>query len=181
MTASIFILVSGLSVSLSSSRRRQLKRGAEIFLLGMLVTVVTWLYVGGGFIVFGILHFIGLSVMISKPFVRLGKKNLLIACAVILTGIWLYTMDFGFPWLVWAGFAPEGFYSLDYVPMMPWFGVFLCGIYLGNRFYAEGKRRFHLPEPSKRVTGFPCWLGRHSLTIYLVHQVIIVAIISILF
>src|SRR5665647_2214629 len=66
-TASLFLLIVGVSLTISrariparvSSYQTILKfvlRGAGIFLLGILVTLCTWLYLGEGFIAFGILH-----------------------------------------------------------------------------------------------------------------------------
>jgi uncharacterized membrane protein len=174
VTASVFIVLSGISTTFSHSN---LRRGARIFLFGMLATAVTWLYLGTGFVVFGILHFIGFSAIVSKPFLKLGKWNLLLAACVIVAGLQTYSMQFGFPWLVWLGLMPQGFVSVDYFPVLPWFGLFLTGIYAGTRFY-PGRRTFRLPDLDNPASGFFRFLGRHSLLIYLLHQVIIVAVIS---
>ena len=68
----------GLQLTLSGYRlaRKFLSRGAGIFLLGLLVTAGTWLYLKEGFIVFGILHLIGISVMISPLFFRFKLSTL---------------------------------------------------------------------------------------------------------
>ena len=184
ITASIFIFVSGISLAISFySRKKTLRkhifRGARIFMLGLLITVVTFLYLGRGFVIFGILHFIGFSAILGYFFVRYKNLNLLLGISVIISGLLLQTMTFDFSWLLWLGFIPNGFYTIDYFPVFPWFGVFLIGIFFGNTFYPKGKRDFRIPEAGKNyLVKKMCFLGKHSLIIYLTHQVIIVMIIS---
>jgi uncharacterized membrane protein len=132
-------------------------------------------------VIFGILHFIGLSVIIGYFFARFRFKNLLMGIAAIVAGLFLHTMFFDFPWLLWLGLKPSGFYTIDYFPLLPWFGVFLFGLFLGNRFYPEGKRGFRFPEFDSGFVKILCFLGRHSLVIYLLHQIIIVSVITIIF
>ncbi|RIK33561.1 MAG: hypothetical protein DCC55_34725, partial [Chloroflexi bacterium] len=63
-------------------------------------------------------------------------------------------------------------------PLIPWFGVVLLGVFLGNTFYGQQGRLVPLPDwpaaPPARLLQF---LGRHSLTIYLIHQPLLVAIL----
>jgi uncharacterized membrane protein len=83
--------------------------------------------------------------------------------------------------LLWLGFVPYNFYTLDYFPIFPWFGLVLIGIFLGNKFYQDGKRGFKLPDLSGSfIVDLLGTLGRNSLAIYLVHQPIIVATLFLL-
>ncbi len=189
ITAGLFILLVGVSLSLSTSRSEVrgerdrifiglLKRGLWIFALGMMVTAATYLLVEDEFIVFGILHFIGLSIILSYPFLTLSPRalNLVFAAAAIAAGVYLQSRSYPFPWLLWLGLAPEDFYTLDYVPLLPWFGVVLIGIFLGQVLYRGYERRFPLPDLSGlSLPGALCLLGRNSLFIYLIHQPLIVA------
>jgi uncharacterized membrane protein len=139
------------------------------------VTVVTLVVIPQAFVVFGILHLIGVSIILAYPFMRLGLWNLPIGLAIIAAGavIARYTVDF--PWLIWLGLRYDGFASVDYFPLLPWFGVVLIGLAIGDLAYGRG-RRPDLPDlsgaPPTRALG---WLGRHSLTIYLIHQPLLVA------
>jgi uncharacterized membrane protein len=194
MTAGTFILLVGVSLYLSYSRAkmqgqgqedrmfiRLLKRGLWIFSLGMVVTVVTYLLVEERFIVFGILHFIGVSIILAYPFLRIKALNLGLGIAAIGLGIYLQGLSFPYPWLLWLGLAPDGFYTLDYIPLFPWFGVVLVGIFLGGSLYGKYQRRFTLPDISgSALPGALCLLGRNSLFIYLVHQPLIVAALVLL-
>lgn len=183
--AAIFILLVGISLTISYSRtKKKMKshayekyiiRGLKIFSLGMLVTLATWLFVPQTAILFGILHFIGISIIISLVFIKF-RYNLLLGLLIIATGIFLNNFVFDFPWLLWVGFVPKIFYTLDYFPLLPWFGMFLIGMSLGNKFYKNGTRRFKIFNELK-LTKSLSFLGRHSLIIYLIHQPILVAIL----
>src|SRR3989344_4042287 len=134
-----FIFVAGVSmmVSLSrSGRERQIKRGLKIFVLGMAITAVTLAFTTAP-IYFGVLHLIGLSIMLGVFFANLGRLNLLLGAAMIVAGFYLQAFAFSTPWMLWAGFMPHGFTTLDYFPLLPWFGVFLLGVWAGKKFYRK--------------------------------------------
>ena len=189
LTASLFLLLVGLSLTLSHSRAqllgqedrfrlRLLKRSAWILGLALGITIVTYLFIGKGFIVFGVLHLIGLSLLLAYPFLRLQRANIIFGLLFILLGIYFQNISVGFPWLLWLGLAPAGFYSVDYFPVFPWFGVILVGMGLGDRLYPGYRRRIPVPDLSSSpfVRGL-AFLGRNSLAIYLVHQPVMIAIL----
>ncbi|UCG95800.1 MAG: DUF1624 domain-containing protein [archaeon] len=185
--ASIFILLVGVSLSISYSRvskkprkeiaKKYVLRGLKIFSWGLIITTVTWFLVGHGFIFFGILHFIGLSIILSYPFLRYPRFNLYFALMAMLAGVYLAGFLFPFPHLMWLGFVQEGAYSLDYFPLLPWFGLVLLGIFYGNILYPQGKRDFRIRELNNRPEKFLSFLGKNSLLIYLLHQPLILGII----
>lgn len=187
LIAGTFIFLVGISLSLSYSRvarkpekiivRKYLLRGLKIFSWGLAITAVTWFLVPEGFIFFGILHFIGLSVAFSYPFLRWPKYNFALGLAAMLTGSIVSLYVFPFPYLVWLGFIYPGAYSLDFFPLFPWFGLILLGIYYGNILYPGGKRGFCLREARGPLKDFLTFIGRNSLKIYLIHQPIILGII----
>jgi len=186
--AILFVFIVGISLSISHARterkfpgqkhiKKYLIRGLKLLTLGFLITFVTWLYLGEGFIVFGILHLIGLSVILS-PLV-LGKPRLALIVGILLLCLGpLVSMIPGPEWLIWLGFRPETFYSVDYEPLIPWFGVVLLGIWAGTRAYPNGERGFTLPFRPGQCTAFLSLAGRHSLLIYLVHQPIFILLIA---
>ena len=187
-TASLFLLIVGISLTISRARAASAKpgiqlalkfvyRGAGIFLLGLLVTVCTWIFLGEGFIVFGILHLIGISIMISPLFFRFKKCNLVLGFLVITIGLFFATLT-GPVWLLPFGIHPATFWSVDYEPIFPWFGVVLIGMGLGEYLYPDGIRGFTLPQIPEMVIRPLAFLGRHSLVIYLVHQPVIILVIA---
>ena len=189
----LFLLLVGVSLTLSYARVQHrltsnqlrikyLKRGSSIFGLGLLITMVTWIYPHQGFIIFGVLHCIGLSILLAYPFLRSRILAVIIGLFCIISGIILQsTITVNFPWLLWLGFVPRQFYTLDYFPLLPWYGVVLIGVYLGNTLYKNYSRVVTIPNYSRfrLIRGF-CFLGRHSLLIYLLHQLVIVGFLYIL-
>ena len=85
---------------------------------------------------------------------------------------------YDFSYLYIFGFFPYGSATLDYYPLLPWFGVVLIGIFSGNMLYFNYKRRFNIIDLSKSkiIQGFE-YLGKRSLIIYVIHQPIIILIL----
>ena len=189
-TAGLFLFLVGMSLSISAVNARKklsrnefilkyLKRGGGIFAIGLGITFVTWIVLPGSFILFGILHLIGLAVALSPLYTGFSWQNLVAGSVIILLSPVVAAIR-GEGWLLWLGIHPPSFYSIDYTPVFPWFGVVLTGVYFGTLGYPGGKRRWNIvvPEILEKTFGF---LGRHSLAIYLVHQPIILGILYILF
>lgn len=193
VTASLFLLLVGISFTISASRaeillsrpdffKKYLKRGISILLVAALITLVTWLYLGQGYIIFGILHLIGISIIIAPLFFHRKVLSLLGGIFVIIAGILLQGVRGPFI-LVPLGIYPDSFFSVDYTPVFPWLGLVLIGIYLGEQLYPGGKRGFKFQkifrysgilEYPARVLAF---LGKHSLAIYILHQPVIILLI----
>jgi uncharacterized membrane protein len=184
-----FILVLGVSLTLRHNRltpqldqkqllRKYLLRGVTLFGWGMVVTVVTYFVLGRGFVVFGILHLLGLSVILAFPFLRSRWVSLAAGIAAIGLGLYLGSVKVLSPWLLWLGVPQLRRYMVDYYPIFPWFGFALLGAFVGFTLYPGGLRRFALPDlshtaPIRALT----YLGRHSLLIYLIHQPILLGIL----
>jgi uncharacterized membrane protein len=189
----IFLLLVGVSLTLSYSKIKNvlsekeiflkfIKRGIMIFCLGLIITVVTWFFLDRGFIIFGVLHCIGLCIIFSIPFLKYRFSNLFLGIVLIFIGIVLKTMVFDFAYLLWVGVVPRGFYTIDYFPLLPWFGVVLIGIFIGNTLYIGCKRSFHINDFSRfKFVKIFCFLGKHSLFVYFVHQPIILILIYLIF
>jgi len=190
LTASTFIFIVGVSFTISYARaerrlgRRDLalkyiRRGLRIFSLGLVITAVTWIFLPSAYIVFGILHFIGVAILLAPLFVRFGATNLILSAACIVAGY--ITSTIRGPWpLLWLGIHPVPFTSLDYVPLLPWFGLVLLGMTFGHLFYPDGERGFSFRAVEPAVARPLSILGRHSLFIYFLHQPIILLVIAIL-
>ena len=189
--ASVFIFLAGLSLTISYSRvkdwkqrdiyKKYFSRGLRVFGYGLLITLITYILFPKNFIVFGILHFIGVSIILGQFFLKYDKLNLLLGILLIVVGFHLQSMTFNFPWLMWLGFPPSNFYTFDYFPLLPWFGLTLLGIYFGNILYKNGKRTFEIRDYSDNfvVKGL-AFLGRKSLFIYLIHQPVLIIILLLL-
>jgi uncharacterized membrane protein len=188
----LFLLIVGISLTLSYKRAIQnkesdlfykfFKRGLKIFALGLVITMVTWFFPHEGFIVFGILHCIGLSIILGYFFIRYTFISFIIGILIVFIGILLQGIFIDFYWLFWIGLKPYRFYTLDYFPLLPWFGVVLIGIYIGNIVYQNGYGKKILTDKFDNVfVNGLVYLGRHSLIIYMLHQPIIYVFIFLFF
>lgn len=170
----IFLLISGISATLGS---HPVKRGLQVFLCGFLCTAATvgmFLLGAAGkdiIIYIGVLQCLGLCMMLWPLFRRLPQWGLVgLGLLMAAAGLYLRTKAFPFPWLMPLGFAPYGFASSDYFPLLPNLGYFLLGAALGKKVYGDKQSRF-------LTARFPFlqWCGRNSLLIYLLHQPILAA------
>lgn len=189
-TAASFIFLAGLVLPISHARAvaaagtdrglwlRYLLRGARIFNWGLILTLVTWWLFPQAPIIFGILHLIGVVIAVSYPLLRRGVASIALGVAGILTGLVLRGVEVAWPWLVWLGVRPVGFASLDYRPLLPWLGVALVGIGVGNLLLARAKG---CGVPATRrpsaVAAALALAGRHSLAIYLIHQPVLIVLL----
>jgi len=185
--ASLFLFVSGVSLVLARQRlghdparyrRHLVRRFARLAAAAAAVTVATWLVSPADVVLFGILHLILVSNLVSLPLLRFGGWNLVTAAGAASLGIWLSRLP-GNAWLFWLGLVPENYRSFDFRPLFPWLAFVLLGVSFGSWFYHGGRRRWSLPEAS----AFPgaallVWAGRHSLLLYLLHQPILIALLT---
>jgi len=189
LSAILFIVISGISSTLG---RNSIRHGLTIFAWAMLLTVITYLYNDNCYILFGILHFLGISLLTANLMRHLPNAwLLLISSIVIFIGVVLFQPFVTNPYLFPLGLMTNTFVSLDYYPLFPWYGLFLLGILLGKLLYANKKERLDLSQASptpfellfcslpldlhKTIT----WLGQHSLIVYLIHQPILLALLYI--
>lgn len=174
----VFFLISGISATRS---RRSLRRGIIVFSCGMAITLCTAamvLLTGSPrdiIIRFGVLHCLGLCMILWQLFRRLSSPALLfIALISVTTGFLLPRIPVQTELFFWLGLTPPGFSSPDYFPLLPFLGFFLLGSVSGRKLYPNGQSL--LPAASGRTISFLVFCGRHSLIIYLVHQPLLLLI-----
>ena len=171
----LFLVLSGVCVTLGS---RSIRRGAIVLASGLVITGVTvGMYLTGmqgiGIIIyFGVLHCLGLC-MLLWPLFKKFPWWVLLLCGAVLTWLGFYLqqlpaadaywpMVFGVPW--------KGFLSSDYFPLLPNLGYFLLGSALGKTLYR--KKESLLPKVNEKniLIRFFAGCGRQSLWLYLLHQ-----------
>ena len=180
----LFVLLSGLCATLGS---RVLKRGFAVFACGMLCTAVTWGmfrldFLGSDLVVrFGILHCLGLCMLLWTLFRQLPPGFLAgIGAILVAAGIYATGIPVSVPYLFPLGLVTDNFTSGDYFPLLPYFGWFLIGGFLGKILYPAKRTLLPGVNPDQPVLKFLRFCGTHSLEIYLVHQPVIFLIISVL-
>ena len=177
----------------------------QCFFIGMIMTFVMPFFTSGT-VMFGILHFLGVSMMLfglgQKLFdllpswvgigvcvllfiltmnVRLTYANGMISPGYIgipnLFAIKLPMEAYNVGVLFPLGLHNASFSSSDYFPMMPWFFLFLAGSYFGIIAKAGRLPKFCYPTHIKWLAA----VGRYTIWIYVLHQPVLYGIFSLIF
>lgn len=181
-----FILLSGFCYSFG---HKKLKRGCVIFLLGFLISMITWIIMPERYVMFGILTLIGSCMLLIIPIERILKKcnpmfGLFFSIVLFLLtknvnhgflgfGSWnlIALPDSWYRNLATAylGFPMSGFSSTDYFSLFPWIFLFTAGYFMYLLFVQKNLMLYLKPSKTKPIE----WIGRHSLGIYVIHQPLI--------
>lgn len=185
-----FILISGICSQLS---RNSVKRGAVVFAAAVLITFVTAvvmpkLNMMKSEIYFGILHCLGICMIVSGLLKKQIENTKNYIGFSILTVLFLATYsvskgtlfsfiklpDFLYETniLMPFGFFNSSFESADYFALFPWLFMFLIGSFIGK--YAKNNK---FPDFTYKVhSKFLCFVGKNALWFYLSHQVVLYAV-----
>ncbi|WP_028307874.1 heparan-alpha-glucosaminide N-acetyltransferase [Desulfitibacter alkalitolerans] len=172
--AYLFIIITAISCSFSKNNR---KRGMKILAVAMVITLATYIYDPQVFIAFGILHFLGVSVLLYPVYRKLNNSLLLLTGTImILVGQAILTIPMSHDYLLFIGLTSPSYYALDYYPLLPYSGLFLYGIFLARILYPEKRSLFRINLENNPVS----MIGKKTLIIYLLHQPVILAVLYIL-
>jgi uncharacterized membrane protein len=191
---SLFLAVMGMTLAVMNARgrarglvgwplyRRHARRAVTVLGAAVLVSAATLIALGSGdYVRFGILHCIGVAMLICPLLIRLGIWLLPLAVAVAWAGFALAgTAPRDAPWLLPAGVPQTGGAGVDWYPLLPWLAPALVGLWLGTVLYPRGVRG----PWGARLAAAPGWApratapGRHALPIYLVHQPVLIPLVA---
>ncbi len=181
----LFVLISGICVTLAS---RSFQRGVTVFGAGLLVTYVTMfmdqiLGMGNLRIWFGILHMLGICMMVYPLFKKLPFWALALLGAVFVAlGFWMegvrVSVDFLFPLGLRSGNVYTG---SDYFPVFPGLGWFLLGAAIGKTAYRKKESLLPRVNADAAPLRFFRFCGRNSLVLYLLHQPILTISVLLIF
>ncbi len=185
--AGLFILISGISSCLSHSN---LERGGKLLLVALAVTIVTFFFDPNSIIVFGILHFLAISMIFFGAFKNIIEKVPLIV--ILILSVVLFVLCYRIPngyfgigglfeiivpsqyytsnYMFAFGLPSLSFASADYFPLIPWLFLFLAGTAIG-RLAVRGK--FPVGMYKLRIPFFAI-MGRNALLLYIIHQPVII-------
>lgn len=166
----VFILLSGFCLPLG---HHPFRRGAVVFGAGALVTAVTLLFLPEDVVWFGVLTLLGSSMLLTAaldPLLRRVPPAVGVAVSALPQALYAsYTTAY-------LGFMPKSFFSTDYFPLLPWLFLFWAGYFL---HHLVGRGRL---APLRRSVCPPLgWMGRHSLVLYLLHQPVILGVLTVAF
>lgn len=181
----LFLMMSGISSSFS---KNNVKRGAKLLFLSLALTavleIISLLLKMELHIYFNVFHVLSFGILLYALLMKFEQKQDTAIDYIALILIFVST------YILYLGQAvdrtnpishnfllPFGLYSydvpsmLDYMPLIPWIGMFFIGVAIGRLFYRQKKSL--LPQKTKeklancRVILF---LGRHALAFYIIHQ-----------
>lgn len=174
ISAILFMLISGISSSFSQNN---LKRGLKVLGIALLITLITHLYNLDYGIKFGILHFLGVSMLLSPVFIQYNKYVLMpLGVGILALGGFISSINTSVNYLFPLGITDSSFASSDYYPLVPWLGIFLIGLSLGKFVYSSKRSLFTFQPKNNRIN----MLGQNTLPIYLLHQPVIIIVLFLL-
>lgn len=191
--AVMFLGLAGISIWLSYVRlsptcqgwrlyRHYLARGLKLLGWGAVITLVSWAYVGRPVILFGILHLLGVATLVALPFAQAPSRCLVMGMLACIGLGWLLgELPVTHDWLLWLGLRSFNLFQFDYFPLLPWLGPVLAGMAVGKWLYPAGKPRNAVAQLGRwQCVRALAWLGQRSLLIYLVHQPILLGVLSLI-
>lgn len=175
LIVSLFLLTMGFSLQLAHAEQinaaKFLRRLGLIAGAAILVSLSSYLMYPKSMIFFGILHFIAVASIFGLAFLNVFYIKLIIGVLILLLSMNLSHPWFNQPALQWLGLMTHKPITEDYVPVVPWMGVVLIGMFLAHwlsrRPQAPKWIRWQSQHSLARTLSFG---GQHSLIIYLLHQ-----------
>lgn len=181
---SLFLFCAGLSQAVALHQGqgwpRFWRRWAQVAGCALLVTAGSAIMFPGSFIYFGVLHGIAAMLVIVRLTGRWGQWLWLAGLIAILLPraalpVHVALGNLGVlntPWLNWIGFVSMKPVTQDYVPLLPWLGVMWWGTAAGQWLLR------HRPALLKGAIAKPlaplAWMGRWSLSWYMLHQPLLI-------
>ena len=182
LIAGSFLTIVGISLVLATrhgfDRWGYLKRLAFVAAGAAAVSAATYWFDASTFVYFGILHEIAVASILALPFLLAPSWLVAAAAIAVIAAPHVLTspaLDGPLFWVL--GLAAEPRATVDYVPVLPWFGIVLAGIVVGRLLVRYGGHLWAI-RPSGALARFTATAGRWSLVIYLLHQPLIVGIVS---
>ena len=170
IAASLFVGISGVSYFLAHRLEYDFTktsgRTQRLIFWAFVITIITYIFEPSAYVRFGVLHLLALASIVAFPVAR--KPEFALGIGLILLIIPLSSNSN----LVWLGLRETGFIAVDYFPLNPWLGIFFIGLALASRIYPEGKPLTEIQWPEKWL-----WFGRNTLTIYVIHQPILIGLL----
>ena len=178
LIVSLFLGLVGVSLILATehgiNKRRYFKRLGLLLLFALAISINSYFMFPGRTIVFGILHFIAFASVAGLLFVRWPYVSLVVGGGIIILDRFYQHAFFDQAGVHWLGLMTHKPATEDYVPVIPWFGVVLIGIFLGHQLQRMPALRFITSWQSNTPLARGLALaGRHSLLIYVLHQPIL--------
>ena len=187
---SVFLFCAGLGQAVAYVQGqgwpRFWRRWAQVAAAALLVSAGSWLMFRETFIYFGVLHGIAVMLVIVRLTARWGRWLWLAGAVAILLPLAALPVHVASGHLHllneralnWIGFVSMKPATQDYVPVLPWLGVMWWGMAAGQWLLAHRPALVQGALP--RAAAPLAWLGRWSLSWYLLHQPVLIGLLYLL-
>lgn len=187
---SLFLLCAGMGQALAlhqgQSWPRFWRRWSQVAGCAVLVSIGSAFMFPNSWIYFGVLHGMAVMLVVCRASGNWGR-GLWLAGAVALglaqLAPWAHT-TLQLPAALnektwnWLGFIAYKPITEDYVPVLPWLGVMWWGMALGQLALARGWMQPR-NAPASRWRKPLAWMGRWSLSWYMVHQPLLIGMLTV--
>jgi len=147
-----------------------------VALCALLVSAGSWWMFPNSFISFGVLHGIAFMLIVVRLSAVAGGWLWLLGAAALLLPQFVAHPWFDTRWTNWVGLVTHKPVTEDYVPLLPWLGVMWWGVAAGQ--WTLARRRHWLAGAVPRIASPLAVLGRWSLTFYMVHQPVLIGLLT---
>ena len=172
----VFLFLSAVGISMVISYKvfniyKFIKRILLIGSCALLISITTYFIFPDSWVYFGILHLICVSSIITIFFVNKPKISIIIAITILVLN-YFNIPDLSFISNFLDNIIPIN--SIDFYPLFPWLAIVFIGIYMGHNdtYY---KKIFTIRNKTIQI------MGKNSLIIYILHQVILFSMVAILY
>tara|TARA_Y100001954_G_C15599890_1_gene497444 strand:- start:17 stop:766 length:750 start_codon:yes stop_codon:yes gene_type:complete len=197
ITRNIFIVLVGVSLYLSFKnsknieeyKKKQLLRSIKIYCIAIYITILTYFIIPEHYIVFGVLHFISISILLLYNFVNniFALISILIICFILSN--YKYTLilpDSSFLGTYINGILGMNIYktTMDSFPLIIWIPKIILGIFIGyllhyfyNKYNNKYKKNNNKKITKQKNENIIDLIGKNTLILYALHIPIIIIII----
>ena len=177
---SLFLFCAGMgqAIAFEQGQRwpRFWRRWAQIAGCALLVTLGSLWMFPRSFISFGVLHGIALMLIVTRLIAGTGRWLWTIGAAAWLLPHVVQSPWFDTRWTNWIGLVTHLPVTEDYVPLLPWLGVMCWGLAAGQ--WVLARRRGWITGALPAALRPMAWLGRWSLSFYMLHQPVLIGALS---
>lgn len=166
----LFIFLAGINSGFS---KRPIKRGTIVLGFGIVITIVTFVFLRDEYVRFGILHFLGVCMILFPYLKKLNNGILLIIAIAIIVSVNLSNVLAETSIITFFKDIFGGVPTIDYYPLFPYISAFIFGILAYKIFYYKRVSILNLYLKNRAIY----MVSKYSLFIYLIHQFIIIGII----
>jgi uncharacterized membrane protein len=158
----IFLISTGINLCLINKNgikpHKVFKRFFKLSFVALIISIATYYFYPSKWISFGVIHHIAVASLVGLLFLKKPKLSLVLGVSILVPSIF-FGYDYPIPRPVQ--------YPLDHVAFLPWFGFVLIGI------FAYHKKLHEIKVPNYKFKSFVNKLGKYSLEIYLIHQLVL--------